>query len=80
MEDSNLENLKAQLKANMDQLAASKVNMEAAMKSIQNNMVNMPKEIDKKIKDGMKATLMSGGKIILELSTDADALAYFNKL
>lgn len=80
MEDNNLDNLKAQLKANMDQLAASKVSMEAAMKSIQSNMVNMPKEIDKKIKDGIKATLMNNGKIILELSSDADALAYFTKL
>lgn len=76
----NIDQLKAQLKAQVDQLLESKKSMEAAFSKMQSSLSTFPKEQDKKMLDGMKATLMSDGKIILEFQTSTLAAEYFGKL
>lgn len=80
MVDNNIDNLKAQLKAQVDQLMESKKSMEAAFSKIQSSLNTIPKELDKKMLDGIKATLMSDGKIIMEFQTSTLAAEYFGKL
>lgn len=80
MADNNIDQLKSQLKAQMDQLAEGKKAMEQAFSKLQSSLNTMPKELDKKINNGMKATLMSDGKVIIEFSSSTEAAAYFAKL
>jgi len=76
----NIEQLKAELKAQVDQLAESKKTMEAAFSKIKSSINTIPKELDKKMLEGMKATLMNDGKIIIEFQSSTLAAEYFGKL
>jgi len=80
MVDNNIEQLKAQLKAQVDQLTESKKAMEQAFTKVQSSLNNFPKEQDKKITNGFKAILMSDGKIIMEFTSSTEAADYFGKL
>lgn len=76
----SIEQLQSQLNSQLEQLNSSKKLMEDAFKKMQSNMGNLPKEVDKKIGNGMKAILMSDGRIIIEFESSSKAADYFAKL
>jgi len=76
----NIEQLKAQLKTQMDQLTESKKTMEQAFSKMQSSLNQLPKELEKKYTSDFKAVLMSDGKVVIEFSNIQTANKFFEKL
>jgi hypothetical protein len=76
----NIEQLKAQLKIQMDQLTESKKTMEQAFSKMQSSLNQLPKELEKKYTSDFKAVLMSDGKVVIEFSNIQTANKFFEKL